>query len=1271
MKMKDKLIQHMFVLLSLSFLLLPSLLIAAIMEDYCAIPPYVKRDVSLNIMLLMDNSIDMLAPAHTDDTYCPSMPVGNTNCWDTANNRYYKEYMGHFPPRACYTPGSKFTYGITGQMVNFTTYPDTGCPPGKFNGNRLNWITMSRYTIAKKVMTGEASTSTSEPFEIEGRASYWPNYNATTQEAYKDSDGCRWWIKSSPNDVLSLKVENRFVAQPCLQTTGGYWDVKIEPTAGIEDRTGVLQEFTDVNPKDLNFDKGSPRFGITKFSQTGVTIDVTIPPGNFEPFINAVKTMGTRANNDLATAHYTDIEYFKAPANVSTDPYKGCAGWESPPCVQGVGVPCRKSFILMITTGTDVTGTAEPSASPCTQTQPLERNSCYAFQNDLRADADLPGKQNISTYVVQTFGSTANQTVLQNTAALGAGNYYLAGTDDLDRVLRQALQDIIKRAAAGTAASVLASGEGSGANLVQAVFYPRTQTIPQGGRFDKEISWIGRLQNLWYYIDPFFRYSGIREDTTSDNILNLGNDYIAQLYFDTSDETTKAKLFVDANADGAADSTTPTATRSFEDVKYLWEAGLELWKRNLTTSQRTIYIPSSLIGTTPASKLEPFSTGNASQLLSYFDLPTTDLNSDTYKDGDFDHSGGDPDSTDASVLISYLHGQDIESTYTWLRSRKVAVDLNGDGDVTDTDESAKIWKLGDVLNSTPRISSWIPLNTYDIKYWDTTYKNYVNSSTYTGRGMVFTGANDGMLHAFKLGTLELSGTWKTSDAMKAKLSGTSPLGKEEWAFIPKNAIPYLKYLVDPGYCHIYTVDLSPYIFDASINGDPGDIRTDTSWKTILIGGMRLGGACKAKNLNCSTDTPDSVCAPAEVSGNSVGYSSYFALDVTDQSSPKLLWEFSDPALGFASTGPAVIRVGDRTKNGNWFVVFGSGPTGPISTIDQQFLGRSDQNLKFFVLNLKDGTKAITNPIDTGIPNAFANSMLNATVDTDLDYNDDVLYVGYVKKCTATTSVCTANKWENGGVGRLMIKEDSDPSHWEWSTVIDGIGPVTSSIANLQNQSKGILWLFFGTGRYYFETATEVDDATGQRVLYGVKEPCFSSTGMNTSCTSTVSGLTNVTDIAYVPTNPDASAFKGWYINLDLAGNFTYCERYNTDGTCAQSVSKSYRTERVITDPLATVGGLVYFTSYKPYDDICALGGKSFIWVMKYNTGGTAVPLLKGQALLQVSTGSIEQKAVSPTVFSDKGGRRTTAMEGVPPTAQGLSVLTGPPAVKRVIHIRER
>jgi len=416
------------------------------------------------------------------------------------------------------------------------------------------------------------------------------------------------------------------------------------------------------------------------------------------------------------------------------------------------------------------------------------------------------------------------------------------------------------------------------------------------------------------------------------------------------------------------------------------------------------------------------------------------------------------------------------------------------------------------------------------------------------------------------------------------------------------------------------------------------------------------------------------------------------MDVTNPESPSLLWEFSNAELGFATSGPAIIRnnavnsstsTRDSSLNGEWYVVVGSGPTGPIDNTNNQFLGRSNQNLKFFVLNLKTG--ALVQTIDTGIQFAFAGSMINTVADFDLDYQDDAIYAGYVKRAGTSPNYT----WTNGGVGRIFTNNGTpnNSTGWVFSKVIDGVGPVTSAIARLQNKNFDTNWLFAGTGRYFFEnppTASsplpDIDDADGQRHLIALKEPCFSGGTVNPACTTTVvfpssadANFPNVTSIANVPAETAANSpgFKGWYISLDGSGSFAY----------DNAAARAFRAERVITDPLATVSGVVFFTTYKPYADECALGGKSFLWALRYNTG--AAPLagvMKGKALVQVSTASVEQLDLA-TAFQKaagegagglhKDGRRTAAIEGVPPTAQGLSLLSQPPPVKRIMHMMER
>ena len=892
-------------------------------------------------------------------------------------------------------------------------------------------------------------------------------------------------------------------------------------------------------------------------------------------------------------------------------------------------------------------------------------------------------------------------------------NYFLVvNPQKLENQMNNALQAMLTRTSSGTAASVLASGEGSGANLIQATYYPKRNF------FDTSVTWVGGLQNLWYYIDPLFNNSNIREDGGA-KILNLKadgssaehKDYIVQFYFDPSDQKAKAKRFIDSDGNGAADSILDTI--DFESLHNLWEAGKLLWNR--AADDRTIY--TNLTGTTTllTADANKFSASSPNNVATLRPLLNTDA-----------ATVGSQNDQLAANIINYVRGVDIASypytgssgtvTETY-RSRTAKIDLNGNGNASDTSVSVsgvtmdetvpKVWKLGDIINSTPKISSWVELNNYDNRDGeykkDPTYAAFVSSATYTTRGMVFVGVNDGMLHAFNLGSLTLKWSGQNKALQKAELLG-SDLGKEEWAFIPRNVLPYLKYLKDTDYCHINYVDLTPVVFDASFNKPTACTETNywdcqktvESWRTVLIGGMKLGGACRNSTTVCTDVNGDGTkdCVNTPVAGN--GYSSYFALDVTDQNNPKLLWEFSNEDLGFTTSGPAVIRISSRTAgatssaadggktNGKWFVVLGSGPTGPIDTSTRKFIGRSDQNLRLFVLDLPTG--ALLRKIDTGIPYAFAGSMLSTTHDSDLDYQDNVAYIPYVKKCIAGTSYCTANTWTDGGVLRLVTREDLNgvdvstsgttalnPANWRVSTVLDGIGPVTSSVSRLQRLDTGKLWLYFGTGRYFYRSTSGTDDANGQRHLFGVVEPCFDGTDLKAECLDsdptndlslTISDLSSIS----TATTGGSSNSNGWYVALEPSGVHTYDE--NLNGTISDDAAKSYNAERVITDPLASTTGVVFFTTYEPYSDPCSIGGKSFIWALKYDTGGSAETLLRGTALIQVSTGAIEQINLSEA-FNDKGNRRSSAMEGVPPTNQGLAIMTTPPPVQKVLHMKER
>jgi type IV pilus assembly protein PilY1 len=904
------------------------------------------------------------------------------------------------------------------------------------------------------------------------------------------------------------------------------------------------------------------------------------------------------------------------------------------------------------------------------------------FNATTLASTEVPTEKNqeIKTYVV--FNGSSNgqsgecnsETLLANTASKGGTSLYKAANPAaLAEKLETALKDIAAGSASGTAASIVSNRGQSGANLITAIFYPEKEF----GN-NQNIPWIGDLQNYWYYFDPFIANSTIREDTLDDDILDLGYDYKIDFVFDSALGKTMANRYRD-NLNGTytfVNQVTP------DELEALWKAGTLLYKRNLVSSPRTI-----LTSTNGISLLtNDFSTSNKATLYPYLNVSGTD---ETEK------------IAAAEKLIKYIHGYDaVDFRRRW---------ATGYAGVTTNETNARttgygVWKLGDIISSTPKVQSDRPSSGYHLDYGDSSYQDFITSDDYAGRGMVYVGANDGMLHAITIGKVEK----KTSDRGDRIAQTASNKGEEAWAYVPRNALPYLKYFADPNYTHLYYVDNTTLLVDASVkkHDDCSEsvyyncerqtkktagndlIPERTSWRSILIGGMGLGGASRSAGGSCGSTTgtlPDCVTAPINSTGyQNVGLSSFFALDVTNPASPALKWEFSHEDLGYTLAEPVIVRINgendvtgnpDSSKNGRWFVVFASGPTGPIEPGSHQFYGKSDKSLKLFVVDLEAqppfdlGTdywvidKLHDNTtLTSALGNSFGGSLATNAIDIDkIDkissgrYSTDVVYVGYVKEKNAAGSTT----WADGGLLRLVTKESTDPGTWALSKVIDGdgIGPVTASIDKMYDDNGPDLWLYFGSGRYFYKSATDgIDSADQQMSLFGIKEPCYTANKkLDPSCTSSL----DIGDLQDQSNGISSMAGKdGWYINLDDSGTY--------DG-------KVYKAERVITTPGVRTNGLVVFTTFKPTADICGFGGETLFWFVDYGTGGAPPPgTLKGKITIQLSTGAIVVVDLGKLTAGsfNRDGRQFSVGAGKPPSpAPQADTLKKP--VKKILHIQER
>lgn len=1294
----------------------PTIATAQTMNDYCQWPPFLSTPVQPNVLLLVDTSGSMGWNAYS---------YGDTDSNGDGVLDHYNPsvtYEGYFDPEKYYTKDANGVYietTPTGQpcqkvCVSYKCRNNNlgGCTKPSPNpcgnqwycctqwqqsgdcniqtGNYLNYAYMSRIDLLRWAMTGGRPSScnnqitTCDP-EVYGQ----PNANLSC-----DASGC---ILVSSDGTTKVKARwDRITGD----NGGLLFQLK---RLGLTPRMGAMFfDSTGVNRTVYIGDfTGSASYdGVNPYKNTITAINYE-PPGGATPIGPALWD----AYNYLAqlTPKFGGPQPQTGSGNEWKNPMYQCVDENNDGNCQGNEfklVPCAKNFIILLTDGQwnyggDPTptltcsidsgvsawdgGTGEQySADPVVPAYWLHKKGFTNAPTGLNTYVEaiytigmwLGGTGEVSLKNVSMYGSFDRSRTWPGgtsdyprfntcwvddcskyTGTNGKGSsctplppsspdwdkkdmdgndipdgipdtFFKA--DDAVQIKNQMVKiilDILRRVSAGTAVSILASGEGQGANLLQAVFYPQ-RTL---GIYNTDISWTGAMQNLWYYIDPLFQLSTIREDTDGDKKLNLVNDYITQIYFDQSSGQTLASRCQDTDGDGSCDVPKPIV--NFENLNNLWEAGIKLFQKS--PANRRIY--------TNYNGLVSFNTSLANDATFRGLLQATDT-------------------TEATNIINYVRGTDI----TNYRNRTVTLNIGGIN-VTNT------WKLGDIVHSTPKIQSWVPLNDYIERYNDSSYSRFINDlkedgspktiKLYTNRGMVYVGANDGMLHAFYLGKLKL---YPGTSSLKAELqdvSSTYDPGDEVWSFIPRNALPYLKYLMDPDYCHLYYVDASPYLFDASVGTDGctesnywNCPKTTDTWRTVLIGSMNLGGACRNTNATCT----DCVKTPVQ----NVGYSSYFALDITDQENPQLLWEFSDPALGFSTSGPVIFRTGESGKNGRWFVLFASGPTGPIDTSAHNFLGNSDQSLKLFILDLKTGQLLST--IDTGIQKAFSGIVTGTTLDLNIDYSDDVLYIPYSRWDSGSSS------WK-GGILRFYIKnlDINNPNFsTSLSTLIQTDGPVTSAPVFLRSKQKGQLWVFFGSGRYFYKN----DSLVSRQKIYGVKEPCYSNINndIDLNCTTSLSESQLTDSTTTITVNPD----QGWYIRLDCASS-------DTGGSteCPNKAPAGYSAERVITTPLASPTGTVFFTTFSPTADICGYGGNSFIWAVDYKTGGTP-QFLQGKALLQLSTGEIREIDLQ-TAFTERkpaggtGGRRSIGFFGVPPQGQGLAGILPGKALKRFIFIREK
>jgi type IV pilus assembly protein PilY1 len=395
---------------------------------------------------------------------------------------------------------------------------------------------------------------------------------------------------------------------------------------------------------------------------------------------------------------------------------------------------------------------------------------------------------------------------------------------------------------------------------------------------------------------------------------------------------------------------------------------------------------------------------------------------------------------------------------------------------------------------------------------------------YADRTVIYAGANDGMLHAFN-----------DSD------------GQELWAFIPPCFLDRLKELhtETPG----IFVDGSP---KAYVTYDSDGI---TVTKAILIFGLRRGGTY------------------------------YYALDVTNPTSPKYLWRIyknkhigsSDyyQDLGQTWSNPVIGKVAYGTGE-KWVAIFGAGyddsqdeDSPPADNVGRGvYMADVLTGACVWYHSHPGGDSSMTYCIPSDV----------AKVDLDGDGRIDRLYVGDVN----------SRIWRFN-IGDLNGNGSSDTSEWTTKKIFEPDTAEKRKIfyppdVTFEKDSTGEYeMLFFGTG-----------DREDPKEYRGIKNRIYALKDRNYSGTLVKTDLVNVTsfyDGTLAQQTTDLNNIKthyGWYIELE-----------------SKKKDDMYG-EKCLASPVV-YNKTAYFTTFAPstgaIDDPCFVGeGTAAVYALNYATG---------------------------------------------------------------------
>jgi len=497
----------------------------------------------------------------------------------------------------------------------------------------------------------------------------------------------------------------------------------------------------------------------------------------------------------------------------------------------------------------------------------------------------------------------------------------------------------------------------------------------------------------------------------------------------------------------------------------------------------------------------------------------------------------------------------------------------------------------------------------------TAYSNYKTTNA-TRTNVVYNGANDGMLHAFRAGKYTAAGVFDTTSTND---------GYELFAYMPDAVVtsihspstPTLDFS-SPSYSHNFYVDATP---------GTGDLYYSGAWHTWLVGGLGAGGN-KTGATNGSLVSTVSATATTTTDVGAI-----FALDITAPDSfvaanVKGEWNSNAPATSAAALvcdnnatcytnmgaqyGTPIIR---RLHNGQWAIIFGNGRNSSTGAAG------------IFVMTIDStGTNAgkVAHTYYIGTPSGYTNATTKngieyvTSADLDSDHITDYIYAGDAL----------------GNVWRFDLR-DSVPATWYGTapkllfTAVNA-QPISTRVtvsSVVQASGSPRVIINFGTGRATPQTLNAANGYdTGTQYLYGIWDwdmtvwNSKSSVNYASAPVGTTYNADNLTaqklNDVVTSGSTTISGYRTETTGVVCWSGSAYCTTDNTK--FGWKVPLPATNEQIIYSPVVT-SGVLYFNTYIPGVDqtlSCTTQAASgFTMAISPATGGALVSSAFSTAVL--------------------------------------------------------